>query len=68
MFPILFTIGQFHLRTAAVLGVIGFFLSGFVLWRKAREEHYSEAQLFDGFLLSTAAAFIFGRLGHIALN
>jgi len=68
MFPILFSIGLFHLRTAAVLGVIGFFLSGFVMWRKAREEHYSEAQLFDGFLLSTVAAFVFGRFGYIVLN
>ncbi|HCC84854.1 MAG TPA: hypothetical protein DEP87_04190 [Candidatus Pacebacteria bacterium] len=68
MFPILFTIGQFQLHTTAVFSVIAFFMSGFVLWRKGREEHYSEAQLFDGFLLATAAAFVIGRLGYILLN
>lgn len=68
MFPILFTLGHFSLRTMAVFSVIAFFLSGFVLWRKGREEHYSEAQFFDGFLLSTVAGFIIGRLGYILLH
>lgn len=68
MFPILFAIGQFQLHTAAVFNVIAFFLSGFILWQKGREEHYSEAQLFDGFLLSTVAGFMIGRVGHIIVN
>jgi phosphatidylglycerol:prolipoprotein diacylglycerol transferase len=68
MFPILFTIGHFSLRTMVIFSVIGFFLSGFILWRKGREEHYSEAQLFDGFLLSTVAGFVIGRLGHVLLH
>lgn len=38
--------------------VVGFLLSGFVFWKRGKEEHYSELQLFDGFLLS----FIFGAL------
>jgi phosphatidylglycerol:prolipoprotein diacylglycerol transferase len=68
MFPILFTLGHFSLRTMTVFSVIAFFLSGFMLWRKGREENYSEAQLFDGFLLSSVAGFIFGRLGHVLLH
>ncbi len=68
MFPILFSIGQFQLHTAAIFNVIAFFLSGFMLWQKGREEHYSEAQMFDGFLLATIAGFAIGRVGHVLVN
>ena len=65
MLPILFTIGSFSLRTSTVLVLLAFFLAGFVLWRKAREEHYPEDQVFDMFLLSTLFGVLGARLGYI---
>ncbi len=68
MWPTLFTIGHFSLQTSSLFSVIAFVLSGFIFWRKSREEHYSESQAFDGFLLSVIFGFIIGRLGYIGLH
>lgn len=48
--------------------VLAFFLSAFIFWRKGREEHYSETQLFDGFLLAALFGFIVARVGYVTLN
>lgn len=50
------------------MSVIGFFVSAFVFWRKGKEEHYPEIQLFDGFLLSTLFGLLVSRLGYIATH
>lgn len=68
MYPILFSIGQFHLRTISIFFILAFLVSGFIFWRKGREEHYSETQLFDGYLLSVIFGFLVGRVGYIAIN
>ncbi len=68
MFQTLLTIGHFGLQTWSVFAVVAFLLSGFVLWRKGREEHYPEAQLFDGFLLSMVFGFIIGRAAYVGLH
>ncbi len=59
MWPVLFSIGNFSLSTLSVVLFLGFFVTGFTFWRRGKEEHYSEIQLFDGFLL----AFLVGLLG-----
>lgn len=68
MFPTLFSLGQFHFQTINVFFVLAFFLSAFIFWRKGREEHYSETQLFDGFLLAALFGFIVARVGYVTLN
>lgn len=68
MWPLLFAWGPFQLRTLNIFLLLAFFLTAFVFWRKGREEHYPEDQLFDGFLLSGIAGFIFGRIGFIVTH
>ncbi len=68
MFPELFSIGTFSLRTMSILVFLAFFMGAFVLWRKAREEHYPEDQVFDMFLVSSILGAIGARLGYIVFN
>lgn len=68
MWPTLFSVGIIRLPTAWVFLIVGFLLSGFAFWRRGREEHYSEWQLFDGFLLSFLVGGIGARLGFVLLH
>ncbi|MEX0895955.1 MAG: prolipoprotein diacylglyceryl transferase family protein [Patescibacteria group bacterium] len=66
MYPVLLQLGPFALRTLSVFFILAFFTTAFLFWRKIREEHYPEDQVFDGFLLSALVGFIAGRFGYIA--
>jgi phosphatidylglycerol:prolipoprotein diacylglycerol transferase len=68
MFPTLVSIGSFQLQTMSVIQAIAFFASALVIWRRAREEHYSEPKVFDGFLLSFIVGWLSGRVGYFLLN
>ncbi len=68
MFPELFSIGSFSLRTLTIILLVAFFLSAFVLWRKAREEHYAEDQVFDMFLTSSLLGAVGARIGFIVFH
>lgn len=65
MFPVLLQLGPVAVRTLSVFFILAFFTTAFLFWRKVREEHYPEDQVFDGFLLSALVGFIIGRLGYI---
>lgn len=68
MFPVLLTLGPFSLRTISIFLVLAFLVSGFVFWKRGRAEHYSEEQLFDGFLLSGIVGYLIGRIGFIVAH
>ena len=68
MWPVIFSLGRFELRTLTVFTFLSLFSAGFVFWKRGREEHYSEMDLFDGFLLSLLFGFFLGRLFYIFLN
>ncbi len=68
MFPELFAIGSFSFRTFILFLVASFLLSAFVFWRKGREEHYPEDQLFDVFLLSFCVGSVASRMGYILFH
>lgn len=68
MWPTLFSIGILSVSTAVVVRLIGLFFSGFTFWRRGKDEHYSELQLFDGFLLSLLVGVIGARLGFVLLH
>ncbi len=68
MLETLFAIGPFQLRTFSLFQAIAFLSSGLVIWRRAKEEHYSEPKVFDGFLLSFLVGWASGRLGYFLLN
>lgn len=65
MLPILFRLGPLVLETRQLFILLGFLITAFVFWRKAREEHYHEEQVFDAFLLATVVGVVAGRLGFI---
>lgn len=68
MWPTLISFGGFHLSSSSVVALLGFFLAGFVFWRRGKEEHYSEIQLFDSFLLSFIVGTLGARIGFILLH
>lgn len=68
MFPDIACAGPFCLSSLSVCLALAFFVSGFIFFRKVREEHYLEMEAFDGFLLSLIAGLIVGRLTYIAFH
>lgn len=68
MFPVLFSIGPIMISTMGVLAALGFLATGFVFWRKGKEEHYVENELFDSFLLSVLWGLLWSRVGFIILH
>ncbi|MDQ3008113.1 MAG: prolipoprotein diacylglyceryl transferase [bacterium] len=68
MFPVLVSLGFFQLRTLTIFSILAFFTMAFIFWRKGREEHYDEYQLFDSFLLSTFFGVLTGRVVFILFN
>ncbi|MBD3250266.1 MAG: hypothetical protein GF381_01700 [Candidatus Pacebacteria bacterium] len=68
MFETLFTIGSVELRCLTLLQLVALIAAGFVFWKRGREEHYPEAQLFDGFLLSSVFGLLVGRIAFVILN
>ncbi|MBD3279592.1 MAG: hypothetical protein GF390_02675 [Candidatus Pacebacteria bacterium] len=68
MWPVLFNFGPFGLKTIAVFNILAFLTTAFVIWRKSREEHYQERQLFDGFLLALVFGGLVARLAFIVVN
>jgi prolipoprotein diacylglyceryltransferase len=65
MFPIIFSLGRFELRTINVFLLLAFLAGAFIFWRKGKEEHYSEMEVFDGFLLSLIFGFVLGRISFV---
>jgi len=67
MFPVLFSLGPVTITSYGVLAVLAFFLGAFVVWKKGREEHFEEEELFDVTLLATFWGLVVARIGYIAL-
>lgn len=68
MFPILFSIGPLTIKTMSVFLVLAFLATSFIFWRRGREEHYREDQLFDGYFLAVLVGMVAARIGYIVLN
>ncbi len=65
MYPTLFTLGPFSAKTFNLFLVLGLFIAAFTFWRRTKEEHYQEIELFDGFLLAVIMGLVSGRLGFV---
>lgn len=68
MLEIIFQIGSFELKTLTLLQVAAVFVAAFIFWRRGKEEHYAEAQLFDSFISSSIFGLLMGRLVFVAVN
>lgn len=67
MFPELFRIGSVIIATKSIFLVVAFLTTAFMFWRKSREEHYHEEQVFDAFLLSVLVGLLAARIGYVVL-
>jgi phosphatidylglycerol:prolipoprotein diacylglycerol transferase len=68
MLPILFALGAVKIYTESVFLAVAFLMMGYVFWRRGREEHYAEDELFDGLLLALVWGVIWSRIGFILLH
>ena len=68
MFPILFELGPVKFYTFTIFIIMAFFAGAYVFWRKGREEHYQEDELFDAFLKALFMGAIWSRIGFILLH
>ncbi len=68
MFPELFHLGPFSLKTMSVFMMIAFLMASFIFWRRGKEEHYKEDQLFDGYLLSILVGLVAARVGFVLIS
>lgn len=68
MFPVLFSFGPVQLQTMTVFVILGLFLASFAFWRKCKEEHYPESEIFDGFLVSAVVGSLVARAVFILFN
>ncbi len=68
MLPILFELPFLKIKSLTVLVFLAIFFSGFVFWRKGREEHYDTFEIFDTFILSGIFGFIVGRLAFVVFH
>lgn len=68
MFPILFEVGPVKFYTYTIFMVVAFFTGVYVFWRKGREEHYQEDELFDALLKALFWGIIWSRVGFVVLH
>lgn len=68
MFPVLLSLGPLTISTMGVFLALAFFVTGFIFWRKGREEHYAEEEMFDVFLLSIIWGLIWSRIGFVIFH
>lgn len=68
MYPVLFSLGPIIISTYGVFLVIAFLVGAFVVWKKGREEHFEEEDLFDATLLSTFWGLVGARVVYVALH
>lgn len=68
MFPTLFTIGSFSLQTINIWLLIGFIGAGFLIWKRAHDEHYEDDQVFDVLLISTVVGVVIARVVYVLLH
>jgi hypothetical protein len=68
MFPILVAIGPVVIKTMNVLLALALLTGLFIFWRKGKEEHYDEMELFDGLFLGQLLGILVARATYIATN
>lgn len=68
MLAVLLKVGPFTFKTISLFNLLTFLFTGFVLWKRAKEEHYNEASVFDAYLGSLFYGLIGGRIFFLLQN
>jgi len=68
MLPVLFSFGPVTIYSFGVFLALAVFITSYLFWRKGKEEHYNENELFDGFSLSVLFGAFWSRVGFVLLH
>lgn len=68
MFPVLANVGPFTVSSLGVMFSLAFFCGSFRIWKKMKEEHFEDNDIFDGIFLSFFGGLIFSRLFFVLVN
>jgi prolipoprotein diacylglyceryltransferase len=68
MFPVIAAFGPITISSLGVLIALAFFLGGFGVWRKMREEHFEDEDIFDVIFLSFFSGMIGSRIFYILFH
>jgi phosphatidylglycerol:prolipoprotein diacylglycerol transferase len=68
MYPLLVSIGPFHLYSLSVFVVLAWLVFSFLFWRALRSQGVDEEHIFNLTFYSTLVAFVFARLVFVFLN
>ncbi len=68
MFPVLFSIGPLSITTLGLFAFLSFFFGSFFIWRKAKQEHIEDSDIFDLIFISLIVGLIGGRVGYVISN
>lgn len=68
MLPVLFSLGPITVYTFGLIMFVAFFGFSFVVWKRGRELHFDEEQLFDAVFMILFWFLITARLGYVATH
>lgn len=68
MLPVLFSIGPFTFYTFGIFICLAIFLGLFVVWKRGRELHYEEKELFDVTMKVIFWGVVGARIGYVLMH
>jgi phosphatidylglycerol:prolipoprotein diacylglycerol transferase len=68
MFPVVVAFGPFTISSIGLFIALAFVMGSFEIWKRAKEEHYEDSDIFDIVFLTFLGGLIGGRLFHILYN
>lgn len=68
MYPIIISVGPFTIYSFGVFAVLSFFIASFIIWKRGREYHFLEEDIFDAIVLVSLSGLLGARVFYILLN
>ncbi len=68
MYPVLISLGPVTIYTFGVFSLIALVMASFVVWKRGVENHFSEEDIFDTFILVALFGLIGARLAYIGFH
>ena len=68
MYPLLASVGPFHLYSLSIFVVLAWLVFSFLFWRALRSQGVDEEHIFNLTFYSTLSAFVFARVVFVVLN
>ncbi len=68
MYPILFWLGPLAIPTFGIFAILAFLSASFVIWKRARETHFSEEEIFDAIGGVTLVGLLGARLVYVIFH